>query len=426
MNQGTIFTASEAKNQVKEASRNRYGQNVWNNAYGQLDLNFTKSEQELSAQYDSQLADAYSAAQLNKSAIYGSGLGQGYQELALMENKKTLNDAFESYKLNYLSSKGEIDDARSNAVSQIDNLIFNQSSNVADYANAHFDYINWLYENNADLFKNDINWSKFTYTDENGVTHLMNRGQLTANFFNDDNTLNDRGVDFFNQVEGYGALGGGFTFGDYLAKEKPELFDWAISENVYSYGQRNDQLAKDLIGINGDKWSPSDVSFTDAERSSMHTTLYNEHDSLISEYDSGVKSTKDSQNFYPKVVTAKDNLIRFATQYGVMNDPEVAKAISKINSDFDEYENTVDNKGKGDGSNKKNREWAVSNAMADYQALYTAIMNAVGWSDVERTIEGTMSYEERKKERNARWSNATKSALESEANKSPYLISTLN
>lgn len=399
-----IFTAESVKPQLMEANKDYLGRNTWNQMFSEVALDTGLAKSSLNNQYGNAINEAYIASLANKNAIQSSNLGQGYKKMALNENERALDDAFESYKINYLNSKNEIDATEADAVNQINSAIDSQATNVAAYANAAFDYLPWLYKQDESLFNDNVALQRFLdyNVDEAGKKSVKGLKDIRSMMFNEDGSLNELGIDYMNMVQGLGATGNlpaGTSFTDFMMQDKAnkQLLEWLNSADPYSAGKSNMDTFNEIVGSHGNAYQLTKQSFDDSQWSNVKSDYESTHETLLSEYEAGHKSEKDAVSFMNKQSEATNKLISLAEQLGVIDDEAVKVALDKAKKGLSTYSDAVVNPGKG--NNRKNREWATSNALADYEELYDAVMKAYDSTGLESFTERAKDYETRKAER---------------------------
>lgn len=395
-----VFTADSVRDQLMAANKDYYGRNTWDMQASQIDLASQLATSELNKNYSDTVAQAYMASLKNKQAILGSNLMQGYKDLAVSENQKSLDGAFESYKSKYLSSLSDIESNKQGALNSMYDAVNSQATNLANYANSAFDYINWLYKQDSNLFDSNPLLQRYLTYDENGTASLSDLRNTMFTMDEDGNSvLSQEGLDFINFVQNYAATGempGGKTFTDYLYNENPELLAWLSSADPYNYGKSNADTFNEILGTSYQPYEVSPDKFSDEYKAKIDSDYEAKHNDLIAEYEKGHKSESDAENFMEKQRTATTELIGLANKLGLGD--ELSDLIRKVQSNLDEYDSIVADPGKG--NNRKNREYATSNALADYEELYKAVMEKYGAHSFESTTERTKNYEQRKEDRN--------------------------
>lgn len=376
--QGTIFTSSDVKSQLREANRNYQGFNPWSQAYASISLSEREGIDRLTGQYRDAMNQAYISSLQQKHAILNSNMGQGFRNAALDENKSILDDAFESYRNSYLSGVNEVKSSADSARTEIDSLLSSYAKNMSAFGNAHFNYLGWLYKKNPDAFgldtekfvnnPNKLGLSMYLKSDESGELVPKTLGEFTSLVFDEDGNLTEEGARIFEEIETGNYISAGQRFGDYLAEVNPELYDWAVSADPYNFTKNgtaagtfyepirsvlNNESAKSLLAndydsyafnqkagklykttTNNDSYTTtkhSDYSeietYAEGERSNVRRAEKNALDTLKTMYESGKLSESDYGSIY-----------QYLTQYY----NSIIKRIDKDLSDFKDSHKTED------------------------------------------------------------------------------------
>lgn len=293
--QGTVFTADQAANYLKQYNKNHIGEQTWLNAYNAIentygsvvrDLDIAAGREESAAleDYSANIAEAYKTAMTQQNQIAASNLGQGFKNQLTDDTNIALESAYNMYRQNFLKNPAQIKSnllsnvegiyqASQEAAGQIDTLLNEQARNTADYLNAHFDYLIALYEKNPELFETDAMQDYVNREMQGGVltvTGLKDIGAIRNMMFDQSPTggyeLNDRGKDFFRQMQSIGIDEDGYSLGSYLYENSPELYEWSIGMNPYDFtfsdaqGNTNRASALGSIGL-GEKGYIRDAGY---------------------------------------------------------------------------------------------------------------------------------------------------------------------
>ena len=271
MSFGTIIPASNIKDVLRQQDR-------WKNLYGELDsasaivgnqlvnatrgvkFNIDKSNALLQREMSQNIMNAYQSAFDQKSAILESNLGQGYKSEQISDLDYALNNAYESYILNYQQNKlsneaqeeSQIAALESNAAkaqSQInqqrsvyDEALGQEAQYMSDYYKSVEGYLDWLYEKDelSSALEKQVWANKFT--DSSGY---MGGQMIGTNVMYDANgKLTDVGADIFNmlmsdplsqQTDEEGNRYRGYSYQDYLVDTKQtDLANWLSDTSPYS------------------------------------------------------------------------------------------------------------------------------------------------------------------------------------------------
>lgn len=284
---GTVFTADDAKKQLRTFNKEYGGQQAWLNAYNAVDefqkqgyqnienlyapqqtalaTDFSKQQNLVLGDYSTAVADAYKSALEQIGQIGMSDLGQGYKNKLSTDMDVALDNAYKNYLQNYRNQVGDLSanyigqagdiynaaltaqqDIDTYAQQQIANLnteLQTQITNAADYVDAHFNYLSKLYElyeedpeKYAYIFESDM---MAPYVDvgtvggmQNIVTGLKDIDELYSSMFTD-GKLNETGIDFITMMDNLALNEDGYSLDDYLTETNPKLLEWLTSENRY-------------------------------------------------------------------------------------------------------------------------------------------------------------------------------------------------
>ena len=343
---GTIYSTDDVKRQLIESNRNYNNEQTWKKAISDVNLNASRNQSSLADNYSSAANDAYASYLRNKNSINESGMiGQGKQELQ-SQNDANLQEAYNSYLKNYYTNAENISSEQSKQLSSIDDALSEQAENVSSYADAHFGYLEDLYnsdqnntyeEGQSSLFS-DPQWSRYLTTENvNGVdtNRLMTKEELMTptydttiddngnevkewtSIYDDEGNLTTRGIDFFDQIENSIAnKGGENTFGNYLSKNNEDLYKWSQSYNPYDYTFEgtNKGTFRTMSGM-----ASTDDDYSFAERfggfsKKQITNLYDKFNTGLSELDN--LNAKDATT---KVSEYSSQIFSLAKDLGIDN-----------------------------------------------------------------------------------------------------------
>lgn len=271
---GYIQKASDVAKYLKEFNKDYQGRKIWERLYNQVDLNAQNALSNVQYDYSTAMLEAYRSAYAQKSAIANSALGSGFKADNSMDIDASLQEAFNSYRQQYLNTTTEIKQNALEAEQAIDKELLSEAQNYVDYEASAYSYLQNLYDrafpsensnydpdnNLVKLFNENSNWSKYLVkeTDEAGneVTRLMSEQELRARNYDLDEYgrghINRAGIDFYDQMlNELSPEGKGHGFHEWLSKENPELYEWSQSDDVYNYTKAGTKLGtfKKMVGL---------------------------------------------------------------------------------------------------------------------------------------------------------------------------------
>ena len=244
---GLITTTSNTASQLKELNKDYEKRRTWASLYGSVDLAEQQVLSSLQYDYSKDVLDAYATAYGEKSVIANSALGSGYKEQSLYDINESLNEAFNSYRQNYMSNVAAVKETSQEAKQGITDELILQAENVNKYRAMPYQYLTNLYNRSigtedveaddklAKMFVENPNWNKYLVTDETG-TRLKTEQELLDEHYVD-GKLTIRGADFYDQMlnELGTTYGSEYSFHNWLANEDAELYEWSQSYNPYNY-----------------------------------------------------------------------------------------------------------------------------------------------------------------------------------------------
>lgn len=263
---GMIFDTNSIKKQLVEANRDYTGRKIWENLYGSVNLAEQQQLNALKQDYTKAVSDAYASAYESKQAVAASNIGEGYKLGAMSDIDATLEEAYNSYRNRYLSGVSDVEASAASANEAISEKLGEQAEYTRQLANIPYDYLTYLFNTYAEgndednIFKTNPLWSKYTYTDENGDMQLRswsdiklgNEQNNQEGMFDAYGNLTSVGSDFYDQMfNDLATKNSKFSFGNWLAENNSELFDWATANSPYAYTQGGTNLAafKTLVGM---------------------------------------------------------------------------------------------------------------------------------------------------------------------------------
>ena len=284
---GSIFTEDDFKKQLYDLNRDYEGRKTWANMFQQAGLAAQQQQSALDYDYANAMSQAYLNSLNSGAAISGSNVLQGNKQMLMDQNSLALQQAFDAYSKQHIEGSQQIAANLASNTAAIDDALTEQAKYSVDYANAHYSYLQKLYEDYQNgenkIFDNSL-WSKYLVDEVDEEGNVINKRLKTWNeltsaakdengewtsLYNDNDELTIAGADFFDQMENFVAsvdtnrAAGAKSWGEYLNETNPELFNWASKQNQYDYtlGGTNAGSFKTLFGM-----SSTDQEYEFAER----------------------------------------------------------------------------------------------------------------------------------------------------------------
>lgn len=326
---GAVWTSKNVANQLYEQNRDYNNRQTWHTALAENTAQGATALAELERQYNTATNEAYVSYLKNKNALQNSAVaGEGKDEL-LSQNDLALQEAYDSYRNSLTEGSAQIASAVVESETAINKALEEQAQYTADYANLHWDYLEQLFydysQGENTIFDSKL-WSKYTVDepvldaegnpmyDEQGnpVTEkrIMTRDELASQLYDENGNLTMQGVDFYDQIENAVAQGGtGMSWGDYLAENNEDVFNWATNYNPYNYTFEgtNAGTFRTMVGM-----ASTDNMYSFAERYG------------------GLSEAEINEMYEP----FKQHLEELNSINGAKNPDKVIEAISNINDDL--------------------------------------------------------------------------------------------
>lgn len=326
--QGMVYTSDTAKSQLLSSNRDYYNRLTWQNLYTSNNVAAQQAENSLVKSYTDASASAYVSYLQNQNALKNSSIvGSGKQSL--------MNDAYtswqstlSSYQSSLSSGYSSISESLEEANTIIDTALEEQADYTAEYVNAHYSYLEALfeqYENGENtLFDEGSQWYKYLTTDEDGNVSLKSWDDLTAaaldengeytSLFDEDRNLTIAGVDFFDQLENQLANEGGYSWGQYLSETNEDLYNWANSYNPYNYTQdgTNAGTMRTMFGMMSTDYAYSFAErfggLTSAQIDEMFSEFQTSYDEIISKAEGEKYTIGDMSDLASSIQSMADEL----------------------------------------------------------------------------------------------------------------------
>lgn len=394
---GMIYDTASIKSQLAEANRDYYGRKTWEDLYGSIEYAKQKQIGQLEQDYSTAMAEAYASAYRANQGIAASNLGEGYKAAAMEETDIALEEAYNAYKQNYLSGVAEIESAAAQQTQTVTNALTEQAEYIRDFANTPYQYLQYVFEQygegeqSENIFYNEEMWKRYTkeVKDEQGnltgerelksweeIADYGAYEEITDEFgnvqkqwtglYDEQGNLTIKGADFFDQMINQLAYEGrGISFGQWLAENNQELYDWSQSYNPYDYTEAGSNIGsfKTMVGL-----TSTDEKYTFMERfgglsKSEVDKMYSGFTSKLTELNSKVmqSSGRDAKEITNEFTDLTAEIGKLTDQLGITADIESELGMS------------LDDLGKYLANN-------ASNAVSNGDIWWQGILNTLEWT----------------------------------------------
>lgn len=273
---GYVGTSKQIKDQLQEMNKDYYGNQTWKQMYSGIDLTRQIAMNDLKYDYASAVNDAYASYLQQNDAITSSNLGQGYKQQLFDDNTLALEQAYDTYKQNYINSLSQLNSSTAQSVQAVDAALTTQAENTSKMIYKPYEYLQALYNHydeqglleNSVFFKNDLYKQYITNdgSEEEPQYRLKTWDEIAAEgqrdtatgewtgMFDKDGNLTVRGVDFYDQM--FNAASGTkvslpFTFDTWLRENDEDLYQWSHEYNPYDYTLAGNNFGsfKTMVGM---------------------------------------------------------------------------------------------------------------------------------------------------------------------------------
>lgn len=267
---GMNITASDMRSLLEKNDKQQSGVRTWRQLFGNASLGFNAQSDALTTDYTDAIAKAYESNFKQNDAIMGAGLASGVTREMLSASRNDLHAAYETYVRNYGSDMAKVAETYGEEVGTIDAALTERATNFSNLYNSAYKYLSeelfgatqtlpGTAENGAEaIYEGEGKDSEFKgykdinldYMSEHGLGWLTDGGgnllswdAVSQQIFNDDGTLNKKGIQFFDQMfnttyENYMHTSGERdirSFDEWLSDTDAELRDWWIGQDVFNY-----------------------------------------------------------------------------------------------------------------------------------------------------------------------------------------------
>lgn len=267
---GMNITASDMRSLLEKNDKQQSGVRTWRQLFGNASLGFNAQSDALTTDYTDAIAKAYESNFKQNDAIMGAGLASGVTKEMLSASRNDLHTAYETYVRNYGSDMATVAETYGEEVGTIDAALTERATNFSNLYNSAYKYLSeelfgatqtlpGTAENGAEaIYEGEGKDSEFKgykdinldYMSEHGLGwltdgegNLLSWDAVSQQIFNDDGTLNKKGIAFFDQMfntpyENYMHVDGERnirSFDEWLSDTDAELRDWWIGQDIFNY-----------------------------------------------------------------------------------------------------------------------------------------------------------------------------------------------
>lgn len=336
------MSTNDVAKQLYEANKSYNGEQTWRNLYLQNSMAEQQAVENLTYDYGAAMNEAYLASLQQHDAIANSALGQGYKERLFQDNDAALQEAFNSYYANYQSGLSTVAQQTAESNQAITTALTEQAEYTNKMIEKPYEYLQYVFEQynsgqilNAEgepvnIFADEDNWNKYTFTDENGELHLKTKDQLMYGsetpFYDKNGNLTLAGADFYDQMlNELGPSRTGPSFDAWLKENDADLYNWAASYNPYDYTDKGTNYGsfKTLFGM-----SSTDETYAFIERfggmneqqiENKFSQFATEFDKMMADYtkNNGELKSRKIDDFLADSQNMTQNLIKVAKDLGL-------------------------------------------------------------------------------------------------------------
>lgn len=352
---GLVFDKNDIKQQLKKYNRAYNGRRFWSSAYGSIGEEMYQDVNRVENEYSNAILNAYISNQNSNKSIANSSLSEGRKQELFDANETILQNAYASNRANRMSQLATLQYETQQQIESYDKLLNTQAQQISDYAQAHFDYLQYLYdkayesdEMESSIFMNDPQWSKYINVNPlMGDYSLIDMNTLKNSLFDDTGELNARGIDFFDQMENQMASEGAVraeSFDQYLQENNPTLFEWRNQYNPYNYTESGTNVGsfREMVGR-----ASTDVTYTFVERAggmsreeaeAVVNSYDNKFNKLISDMEAGVSTSETIDDIQSQF----EELRKLAESLGVTNQIDAKfGGFDNIQTELDNYKDNI-------------------------------------------------------------------------------------
>lgn len=297
---GVNILASDMREMLEQNDKQNTGVKTWRQLFGNAALGAQSQSSAATSAYSDAIAQAYRANLEQQNRILNAGLGTNATKDLLSISRQELADTYNNYLSNYQSAMADVSESYNTEVNTISEALDERAQNFADLYNSAYQYLNEelfgatgqaidtstpgtpIYSDegkNPQITGYTPNYVNLNYMQEHGLDWLIDQksGELMSwndigkMIMNSDGTLNEKGIEFFDQmfnarpedylnIEGERVRG----FDEWLGETNAELRDWLASadEFNYTFAGTNMGSAKAFAGLESTDDTAARIEYT--------------------------------------------------------------------------------------------------------------------------------------------------------------------
>ena len=265
---GMNITSSDMQKILEQNDKQQTGVRSWQQLLGGASLGYESQADSLKSYYSDATSQAYKSNFERGTEIMGAGLNVGATRDAISANRQDLQQTYDTYIRNYASNMGAINKTSSEEIGAIGGALTERAGNFSNLYNKAYKYLSDelygstltttgtdpIYETTGKgknkettttyeqtvtnyLDEHDMEWLK----DKDG--DLLPFDEIMSKMVAEDKSLNERGIQFFDQLfnampQGYKTADGEANtrgFGEWLSEADNDLYNWAGGQDLFNY-----------------------------------------------------------------------------------------------------------------------------------------------------------------------------------------------
>ncbi len=282
-----VTTKSDWENMVR-SGRDKQGNSVFSGMYTAISRAGDVAEQRVAQEYSNYMGQAYTSSLRQRATLGAYDVGENYAKYAQGQLDNALEQAYQSYIGKQNTDVADLKEKVQANYDAVDTVISDQAQHFMDFKDALDKYYQWRYDwyyTNSDydaetgegmqnIFTSDATKKRYLTEkaagDTEGTNYVTIDGkeyrlktidELNNDMYSVDKygnlVLNDIGTQFYSELlnEATNTGNNAISFETYLKENNPDLLEWAMSGNPYTYAPdafgntTNLSTARDYLGL---------------------------------------------------------------------------------------------------------------------------------------------------------------------------------